>query len=115
MVQAGLIKFKSFSLRLGEKPRITFGIDVNKDSEHYHWHQILDAQYWAIRLGGASYGSKSLHLRTYKAIIDSGSSNIIIPPKDFEELKKIVKSENKWSHCGHDHLNRGLFFCSCLF
>ena len=53
LIKAGLLEHKNFAISFANNPQITFGIDINKGNHTYYWHSILDAQYWAVRLGSA--------------------------------------------------------------
>jgi hypothetical protein len=58
-----------------------------------NWHKLKDTEYWTVSLTGAKYGNKKLKHTTNKAIIDSGSSYIIMNQRDFKAFTSIVEED----------------------
>lgn len=69
-----------------------------------------DDHYWTIRIGEAKLGDYTFDLDTNQAIVDTGTSYILMPANDFEEFKKVIEPGRS---CYVDKDNTGLFTCQC--
>lgn len=47
--------------------------------------------YWTIRISDAKLGDYTFDLDTHKAIIDTGTSYILMPENDFGEFRKVIE------------------------
>jgi hypothetical protein len=43
------------------------------------WNELVNINYWSLNLVGARFGNKSLALSTQLAIVDSGTSYLLLP------------------------------------
>jgi hypothetical protein len=51
------------------------------------WNPLIDINYWTVGLNSAKIGNYQFKLDTNKAIIDSGTSYILMSSDDFNEFK----------------------------
>ena len=56
-----------------------------------------------------SLGSKVIPMASYKAIIDTGTSNTALPTEDFKALMGAWTDDLS---CGHD-VAMGFYYCNC--
>ena len=47
------------------------------------WNSLIDTDYWSVRLSKVSLGNINIPLSTNKAIIDSGTSYVVVPQSEF--------------------------------
>jgi len=105
-----------FSFSLGgtdETSKVIFGsYDLKRFSDNnsnLDWIKLVDDQYWTIGIARAKLGNYVFDLDTSQAIIDTGTSYILMPPNDFAEFKKVIEPGR---NCYID-TSSGLFTCSC--
>ena len=67
--------------------------------------------YWTIRINDAKLGNYTFDLDTKQAIVDTGTSYILMPSDDFMEFRKVIEPGR---NCWVDSENTGLFVCNCL-
>jgi hypothetical protein len=113
-----LITRKVFAFNLGgtdEKSSIVFGdYDVGKHSKagsSISWNALKEDTYWTIPISDAKLGNYTFDLDTDLAIIDSGTSYILMPANDFEEFRKVIEPGRS---CYIDEGGSGLFTCRCV-
>eukprot|EP00347_Sterkiella_histriomuscorum_P000579 403375303 len=117
LYQNNIISKKMFSLSLGgtdEKSKVIFGgydLRYAKDNQNITWNKLIDTNYWSVRLNKAKIGDYVFMLDTNRAIIDSGTSYILMPYNDFSEFKRVIDSIN--SKCGMD-AQTNLYTCQCV-
>ena len=103
LVKQGQIKTKIFGLHLGRSAtgdhdgEINFGA-LNKDryDGDLNWSKVKDNDngFWWITLGGAGVGNTALEFPGGReAIMDSGTSFMLIPPTDAEILHSPFKGK----------------------
>eukprot|EP00347_Sterkiella_histriomuscorum_P017895 403347570 len=116
LMEQGLIKQKIFSINIAnsdEEPKIIFGgydMKYAKFKAQMTWHKITEMLYWTLNLEKAQFGSTDIQTFSRNAIIDSGSSYILVPQKDFEQIRKIISTDLK---CGYDTGRTNLYACTC--
>ena len=47
------------------------------------WNPLIDTDYWSVRLSKVTLGNTNNALSTNKAIIDSGTSYVVVPQAEF--------------------------------
>lgn len=86
----GLIDKKIFSFYLapGESTsKFTIGgystqfVSPKYTAENLTWNELVNTNYWSLNLIGARYGNDSLKLSTSLAIVDTGTSYILMPKR----------------------------------
>jgi len=87
-VRHGLISERVFAFSLGgtdESSKVTFGgYDLaNTKDQFLRWNDLLDTNYWTISIDAAKLGNYTFNLDTNKAIVDTGTSYILMPHDDF--------------------------------
>lgn len=60
-----------------------------------HWHSLVDDNSWSIPLKSVKYGQEEVEISSKAALIDSGTSRILIPQKDMEALDAIWSRDMK--------------------
>lgn len=81
-----------------------------KEGQNLTWNALTENNYWTVRLMEVRLGDYVFNLDTRQAIIDTGTSYILIPPDDFEEFKAQVSIGRR---CFTD-AKSNLFACSCI-
>jgi hypothetical protein len=112
-----MIAKKVFAMSLGgtdEKSSIVFGeYDLTKHTKQgskITWNMLKEDTYWTIPIADAKLGNYTFDLDTNLAIVDSGTSYILMPANDFEEFRKVIEPGRS---CYTDE-GSGLFTCRCL-
>jgi Eukaryotic aspartyl protease len=108
-----------FSFNLGgtdETSSVIFGgYDLQKYAkdpiEPIIWNQLKEDNYWTLEVREAKLGSYTFDLDTHSAIIDTGTSYILMPSNDFEEFRSQVEPGRT---CYFDKGKTDLFVCTCL-
>ena len=83
-----LIQDRVFAFSLGgtdEYSKVTFGgydLAHTKDGI-LQWNDLVDNNYWTIAINEAKLGDYTFNLDTNKAIVDTGTSYILMPFDDF--------------------------------
>jgi len=75
------------------------------------WNDLLDDIYWTIGINEAKLGDYTFDLDTNQAIVDTGTSYILMPSDDFSEFRKVIEPGRS---CYFDSENTGLFTCWCI-
>jgi hypothetical protein len=124
LYNAGIIGQKMFSMSFGSSPsdvnsKIVFGgynLDYAKPGEVITWNSLVDELYWALKMTGLGINGTALPLQGTSAVIDSGTSYILVPSSDFETLIGLFSGRNfegsKKRGCVQDKAT-GLLKCSC--
>ena len=92
---SGIIDKKMFSFSFGgsdEASKVMFGgfdLKYAKKNETVAWHKLSNTNYWTVKLTGAKLGNLTITTSTDQAIIDTGTSYILIPRFDFEQLQEV--------------------------
>lgn len=89
----GAIDEKIFSIQVGdfeEPSKITIGgYDTEKYAkENITWHSLANDLYWTLNIEKVHLGGEELNIPTTEVIIDSGTSYLVMPTKDFQEFSK---------------------------
>lgn len=63
--------------------------EIVKDESEIAWSPVVDSSYWAINLYRAKIGNR-LWIKEYKALIDSGTSCIFVPPSIFYDYLDTI-------------------------
>lgn len=76
----------------------------------------MDDRYWSSALNEVKFGDEVMNLQTSNAILDSGSSYIVMPEVDFNSLRELIESSGADGNrsCGIDRYNNNYLYCSCL-
>ena len=87
------------------------GYDVTKFAPNstITWNPLVDSKYWSVRLSSATIGDQAIPISVSKAIIDSGTSYLVIPKQDFQA---IVAYFEQSMVCAEDIIH-GLYQCIC--
>jgi len=78
-----------FSMILGgnsESSHILIGgynMKYAKEGEILNWHNLIKDPYWTVNLSSVKIGDNQIKTYGKTAIIDSGSSYILLPESDF--------------------------------
>lgn len=79
------ISEKIFSFYLtGDSSKFTIGgynlsyADA-QNNESISWNYLIDTNYWTVRLSGVKVGSNKIAINSRKAIVDTGTSYLLIP------------------------------------
>jgi hypothetical protein len=70
----------------GKKSILTLGgYDINTHAPNMtvSWNPLIDTDYWSVRLSKVALGNTNIALSTNKAIIDSGTSYVVVPQAEF--------------------------------
>ena len=112
MYKAGAIEEKVFSLHVtdymdgdnnGEGSKLLIGgYDLDeyaKKGEQVTWNSLVNTYYWAVTLTSVSVkppkdSTYNLQTESTMAIVDSGTSYLLMPEKDFNNLLKYLSSSN---------------------
>jgi len=73
------------------------------------WNKLIDRNYWTLRLSKVTLGKTEITMSSYKAIIDTGTSNTALPTADF---KALMGAWTDVLDCGHD-IAMGFYYCNC--
>ncbi|CDW80046.1 pepsinogen a [Stylonychia lemnae] len=126
LYQNGLIENRVFSFYMANdgfpqpqkefKSRLTFGgynaSIAGKKFEDYGsptWNELINSNYWSVQLVGARLGDKQLQMSTNIAIVDTGTSYLLMPNPDFDQLVTYFQN---YLICGQDQ-QKNLFKCLC--
>ena len=91
----GKIQERVFSFFLSEYnnyreiPAFTIGgydIDKFAPNQTLTWNYVTDDTYWTVKLSGVSLGDRSIPLSTTNAIVDTGTSYLAMPEREFENF-----------------------------
>ena len=83
----------------------------SKENSTLYWNKLIDDNYWTISINDAKLGDYTFDLDTHSAIIDTGTSYILMPYNDFNEFRKVVEEGRS---CYMDEGKTGLFVCRCI-
>jgi hypothetical protein len=88
LYNSGAIDKKVFSIFISKKPEyksaVTFGnynlnYAVIQGNTSIFWVDITNTQYWSLKLVSAKLGDRQIKLSTNSAIVDSGTSYLLMP------------------------------------
>lgn len=77
--------FSLYLAPIGGQSRVTLGgynssyVGSNYRNQSIAWNDLVNTNYWSLSLVSASIGDRQLMLSTDLAIVDSGTSYILIP------------------------------------
>ena len=91
----GAIDERVFSLLIGaDKKKQVFtigGYDLAQFAKgDLIWHDCFSDEYWSVRMDGFKYGDDALRTTHNEAIVDSGTSYLIMPEANFMEVFHLV-------------------------
>lgn len=73
------------------KSFVTFGgYDSSFYKGYMHAHPISGSFHWSLKVNKLTYGSSSFYLKSNKALTDTGTTFIYLPPDDFENLMDYI-------------------------
>ena len=64
------------------------------------WNYCIDDTYWTVRLSKVTLGDMPVPLSTTNAIVDTGTSYLAMPEKEFENF--LVYWQDLGMHCSYD-------------
>lgn len=102
------ISSRVFSFQIkeaGEPSLLTIG--GYDQSASLSWNPLVDTDYWSVKLSKVSIGGSEIPLSASKAIVDSGTSLLLVPAKDFANLARIWSRNLKCAMAGD------YFSCEC--
>jgi len=102
------ISSRVFSFQIkeaGEPSLLTIG--GYDQSASLSWNPLVDTDYWSVKLSKVSIGGSEIPLSASKAIVDSGTSLLLVPAKDFANLARIWSRNLKCATAGD------YFSCEC--
>jgi len=102
------ISSRVFSFQIkeaGEPSLLTIG--GYDQSASLSWNPLVDTDYWSVKLSKVSIGGSEIPLSASKAIVDSGTSLLLVPAKDFANLSRIWSRKLKCATAGD------YFSCEC--
>jgi len=117
LVEQNVIDEKVFSMLFGkdgEESKIIFGgydMKYAKENQTVSWNPLVNSLYWTVRLLGAKVGDKELAIKASQAIIDSGTSYILMPQNDFDKFRPFMEGNRR---CSWDYGKSNLFMCGCF-
>ena len=68
---------------------MTFGgydLDKHAPNSTLTWNSLVDTTYWTVQLSQVQVNSHTIDLSTSKAILDTGTSVLVLPEPDFKQL-----------------------------
>lgn len=104
-----------------ESSKIVFGGYNSKyaqPDQEIVWNPLIDEFYWTVNMTGFSVNNKKLPLKSNQAVLDSGTSYILVPYDDFQTLKDLFSKRNDFFEesqkraCVRDKAT-GLLKCTC--
>ncbi|CDW73902.1 eukaryotic aspartyl protease family protein [Stylonychia lemnae] len=116
LVDGGLIERRMFSMIIGasdENPHILFGgynMRYAKEGEQLRWHNLVNNNFWTVNMSSATISDQALNKISNSAIVDSGSSYILLPEGDFQVFTKIISKDRS---CYFDALGTKVYVCKC--
>ena len=98
-----------------EPSKITFGgYDTDKYAKGpIEWHDLKSTDYWTLGINGAKLGDQKLKVYSKDIIIDSGTSYLLMPSKDFESIRQ--QFEKPGAVCGFEPSLHDLYVCMCTY
>jgi hypothetical protein len=80
---------------------------ANDSSDAITWNAVIDDDYWTVELTNVEYNGYKFSPSTEYAIIDSGTSIMVIPTEDFENIYSDIDRQLK---CDSDGV---MYACEC--
>ena len=112
-----IISDRVFSFKLnplsseGKTSTLTLGsytLPVGFSSDDISWNKIENPYFWSVKLHQIQIGNRTIETTSNIMIIDTGSANVVIPYKEFEQFRSFFA---KKMLC---NLNtQGLYQCLC--
>lgn len=59
---------------------------ANSSDDLISWNDVINTDYWTLELTSIEYDDKTITPSTEYAIVDSGTSIIVMPTDDFTEI-----------------------------
>ena len=111
----GLIKASVFSMLIGdqdEESKATFGgYNASKYGDgSIQWHNLTSTHYWMLNFTGARLGSVHLNSSVRSAIVDSGTSVLLVPTSDMLLLAEYFV---QFSECRFNPAIHNFLECLC--
>lgn len=60
-----------------------YNVDTFAPNQTITWNNLIDTDYWSVRLSKVTLNGDVIPITTNKAIIDSGTSFIVLPTTEF--------------------------------
>jgi hypothetical protein len=60
-----------------------YDAELLANSTSFSWNNLIEVEYWTLRLSSVSVGNNSILVKNQKAVIDTGTSLIVVPEEDF--------------------------------
>jgi hypothetical protein len=58
------------------------------------WHDLLDTKYWLLPFNNATFQGEPVHTEVTSLIIDTGTSLVLLPERDFAKIKQSLLTKN---------------------
>jgi len=117
LAEKGTIDKKMFSFYVSKgqsNSRVIFGgydMKYAKPNSTVTWNDLINDHYWSVSLVRVRLGEKEVPISTSTAIVDTGTSYLLVPSTDFAYL---TQEFSKTMKCGIDRMNK-LYACMCSY
>eukprot|EP00347_Sterkiella_histriomuscorum_P014563 403360402 len=120
LFKSGVIAERIFSFYISKgfsTSRVTFGgydlkysqTDQSGLNQTITWNNLINNNYWSLQMVQVKLGEKILEVQSNVAIVDTGTSFLLMPSRDFEKFQKYFVEQ---MICGIDK-TYSLFTCLC--
>ena len=114
--EQGVIDERVFSLLIGagekEQAFTIGGYDLESFAKSdLVWHQNANPSYWSVKLDGFAYDDQYISISHDEAIVDSGTSYIIMPEAQFFQVLALLQATH--GNCGTSNVGMTIIQCEC--
>jgi len=112
IIEKRIFSFAINSIDSGRESKIIFGgydMSYAKPNTSLTWNDLINNHYWSVELVNVNLGVYKAPLTARVAIIDTGTSFLLMPTKDFQFFEQFFTRNNI---CGYDKTNK-LLTCLC--
>jgi len=121
LYNAGIIGAKVFSMSLGQSAldqnsRVVLGgfrPELAKPGASLSWNSLVDTAYWTVELSAFRVGGRELRVAAKQAVLDTGSSFIVVPRSDFDLLMEVFAQKNGEKRACVLDRKVGILKCAC--
>jgi hypothetical protein len=111
--EQGVIEDRVFSFLIGAEDVpsiITFGgYNPNYTVDEINWHNLSNDDHWTINLDEVIIDGEEFNVSTHDLVIDTGTSLLLMPDKDFFKFVSILSKKNLTC----SEALYGLYACDC--
>ena len=72
--------------------KITFG-GYPDESLDINWHRMTTPYFWSLQLEAVTLGNKTVSLKSHMAVVDSGTSYLVVPQYEFDQILNYFRGE----------------------